>query len=131
LAAKMLYTFLADLTLLLHLAFVLFVVLGGLLVLRWRRLMWVHLIAVCWGVIVELAGFICPITPLEVALRQQGGAAGYEGGFIDHYVGRLLYPAGLTREVQLWLALAVLLPNILIYAYIFRRAEIFRRLRLR
>ena len=115
------YRLAADLILLVHLAFVLFVLLGGLLVLRWARLLWIHLAAVLWGVLTEFAGIICPLTPLEVMLRQLGGEAGYEGDFINRYLIAILYPDGLTRGLQIWLGFAALLPNILIYAYLLRR----------
>lgn len=115
------YRLAADLILLVHLAFVLFVLLGGLLVLRWARLLWIHLAAVLWGVLTEFAGIICPLTPLEVMLRQLGGGAGYEGDFINRYLIAILYPDGLTRGLQIWLGFAALLPNILIYAYLLRR----------
>lgn len=111
--------FLADLTLLVHLAFVLFVALGGLLVLRWPRLAWIHLPAVCWGAYIELSGAICPLTPLEVTLRELGGEAGYQGGFIDYYVTTWIYPEGLTRNIQIALGSAVALVNTAVYAWIF------------
>jgi len=117
----MLYDLAADLVLILHLAFVVFVLLGGLLVLRWAKLMWFHLAAVAWGALTEFLGIICPLTPLEVSLRQLGGGAGYQGGFIDNYVTAVLYPAGLTRELQIWFGFAALLPNVLIYGYFFAR----------
>jgi hypothetical protein len=117
----MIYRLSADLILIVHLAFVLFVVLGGLLVLRWARLMWVHLAAVFWGALVEFAGFICPLTPLEVSLRQLGGESGYEGDFIGHYVTEVLYPLALTRQLQIWLGCGVLLSNVLIYGYVLVR----------
>jgi len=117
----MIYRLAADLTLIVHLAFVLFVVLGGFLVLRWARLMWFHLAAVLWGVLIELVGFVCPLTPLEVSLQQLGGETGYEGDFIGHYITAFLYPSGLTREKQIWLGFAALLPNVLIYSYFFLR----------
>ena len=113
----MLYHLSANLVLIVHLAFVVFVLFGGLLVLRWARLVWLHLPAVAWGALTEFIGIICPLTPLEVALRQLGGDAGYQGGFIDHYLTAVLYPSGLTREMQIWLGFAALLPNILIYGY--------------
>ena len=120
----MTYRLAADLILILHLAFVLFVVLGGLLVLRWPKLVWLHLAAVTWGALIEFIGFVCPLTPLEVNLRRLGGEAGYEGDFIQHYITVLLYPSGLTREMQIGLGSAVLGLNLLIYAYWFahRRA---------
>jgi hypothetical protein len=115
------YRALADAVLVVHLAFVLFVVLGGLLVLRWPRLAWLHLPAALWGVLVELAGYVCPLTPLEVALRQRGGESGYAGGFIEHYVTAALYPAGLTRATQILLGCLVLGINALVYARLMRR----------
>lgn len=121
----MVYRLLADLVLILHGAFVAFVVFGALLVARWRKLVWLHLLAVAWGVLVEFAGIICPLTPLEVGLRRLGGEAGYTGDFIDHYLTAVLYPIGLTRETQIWLGLAALLLNVLVYAWLLRR----RRLR--
>jgi hypothetical protein len=117
----MIYHLLANLVLILHVAFVAFVVFGALLVARWRRLIWIHLLAVAWGVLVEFAGIICPLTPLEVGLRRLGGESGYEGGFIDHYVTALLYPTGLTRNIQIWLGLAALLLNVLIYGWLLAR----------
>ena len=111
----MLYQRLADLVLCVHAAFALFVLLGGLLVLREARLAWVHAPAVIWGALIEYAGFICPLTPLEVGLRRRGGGSGYEGGFIEHYLTRLLYPSGLTRTVQVVLGTLVLIVNLAIY----------------
>jgi len=106
---------LADLILALHLVFVLFVVLGGLLVLKWSRAAWLHIPAAIWGVLIEYTGWICPLTPLENALRTRGGEAGYNGGFIEHYIQPLLYPAGLTRSTQVVLGSAVLLVNLTAY----------------
>ena len=88
----------ADAVVVLHVCFVLFVLLGGLLALRWPRLTWVHVPAALWGVVIELGGWICPLTPLENALRQRGGSAGYHGDFVEHYILPVLYPAGLTRK---------------------------------
>jgi hypothetical protein len=117
----MMYRVAADLVLIIHLAFVVFVVLGGLLVLRWPKLMWLHVPAVLWGVAIELIGFVCPLTPLEVWLREQGGESGYEGDFISHYITALLYPEGLTRGVQVLLGVLALLPNVAIYGYLLIR----------
>lgn len=105
----------ADLVVLLHFGFIMFVLAGGLLVLRHPRLAWLHLPAVAWGAGIELSGGICPLTPLENALRRAAGEAGYAGGFIEHYLLPLIYPAGLTREVQIALGLFVLLANVLVY----------------
>jgi hypothetical protein len=112
---------LADAVVLAHVAFVLFVVLGGLLVLRWPRAAWAHVPAATWGVATELAGWVCPLTPLENWLRVQGGDAGYAAGFVEHYVVPVLYPAGLTRPVQLALGVFALALNVSIYAWVVRR----------
>jgi len=115
------YTLAADLVFIVHLAFAAFVVLGGLLVLRWARLAWLHVPALMWGVYTEFSGVVCPLTPLEVRLRQLGGQAGYQGDFVTHYLVPILYPAHLTRAIQLGLGLAALVPNLLIYAYLVRK----------
>jgi len=111
----MLYRLLADVVLLGHFAFVAFVVFGGLLVLRWPKLGWVHLPAALWGILIEYAGWICPLTPLENNLRERGGEAGYAGGFIEHYLTAVLYPSGLTRGAQVALGSLALLINVLVY----------------
>jgi len=112
---------LADLVVAVHLLFVLFVVLGGLLVLRWRWVAYLHIPAALWGAAIELYGWICPLTPLENQLRRQGGGAGYSGDFIEHYILPVLYPSALTRPIQLLLGFLVLAANLGIYAYVFRR----------
>ncbi|MGH7527491.1 MAG: DUF2784 domain-containing protein, partial [Gemmatimonadales bacterium] len=109
------YNLLADLVVALHFLFVLFVVLGGLLVLRWSWMAWAHLPAALWGVLIEFAGWICPLTPLEKWLRSQGDGAEYRGGFIEHYVLPVLYPSALTREIQIILGAMVLAVNLFIY----------------
>jgi hypothetical protein len=109
------YELLAATVLLAHAAFVLFVVLGGLLVLRWRGVVWLHVPAAIWGVVLEVMDLGCPLTPLENWLRAQAGNAGYAGGFIDHYLLPVLYPAELTRAVQLALGAFALAVNVLIY----------------
>lgn len=111
----------ADLVVLLHGAFALFVALGGLLVWRWPRLAWPHLPAVAWGALIEFTGGICPLTPLEQHLHQVIGQAGYTGGFIDHYLLTLLYPAGLTREMQWALGAGVLMVNGAVYGLLLGR----------
>ena len=112
---------LADAVLLAHAAFVAFVVLGGLLVLRRPRLAWVHLPVVAWGAGIEFTGGICPLTPLENHLRALAHEQGYAGGFVEHYVFGLLYPEGLTRDVQIVLGLGVLALNGAVYAWLWYR----------
>ena len=125
----MLYLWLADLVLVAHLAFVAFVVLGGLLVLRRPRVAWVHLPAAAWGVCIEFAGWICPLTPLENSLRLRGGAAAYAGDFIGHYVTTVLYPAELTRGTQIALGAFAVAVNAAVYwrVALARRAAAARR----
>jgi len=107
--------FAADIVVLVHLAFILFVAAGGLLVLRWPRLAWMHVPAIIWGALIEFAGWICPLTPLENRLRAAAGEAAYAGGFIDRYILPIVYPAGLTRGMQLGLGVAVIAVNLVIY----------------
>ena len=116
----MLYALLADLVLVLHGLFILFVLLGGLIVWRRPRLGWLHLTAVAWAVWAAWAGWICPLTPLENALRRAAGQAGYGGGFVEHYLLALIYPDGLTRGVQFGLGLFVALLNLAVYALLVR-----------
>lgn len=118
------YSVLADLVVLIHLAFVAFVVFGGLLVLRHARLAWVHIPAALWGVLIEFTGGVCPLTPLENSLRMRGGEAGYSGGFIDHYLIPLLYPSGLTRNTQIVLGSLALALNLAVYAVFLARRRI-------
>jgi hypothetical protein len=111
----MLYRTLADLVVVIHFGFVLFVVLGGLLVPRWPKLAWIHLPAAVWGVLIEFFGWICPLTPLENRWRELGGKAGYSGGFIQHYIVSLLYPDQLSRGTQIVLGTLVLGLNGFVY----------------
>jgi len=117
------YRLLADLVVVLHLGFVLFVVLGGLLVLRWPRAAWLHLPAALWGAGIEFLHGICPLTPLENHLRRLGGEAGYSGGFVEHYVLPVLYPAGLGRGLQIGLGLFVVVLNLVVYTTVWRRLK--------
>lgn len=119
----MIYRSLADFVLVVHLAFVLFVVLGGLLVLRWRWVALLHVPAAIWGILIEYTGGICPLTPLENWLRQLGGEAGYAGGFIQHYIQPVLYPAGLTRGTQIVLGSLALLVNLVAYGLVIARSR--------
>jgi cobalamin synthase len=119
----MVFRILADLVVGVHALFVTFVVLGGLLALRWPWVPLLHLPAAVWGALIEFQGWICPLTPLEKSLRAAAGEAGYQGGFIEHYLLPALYPAGLTRGVQLVLGTAVIVVNVLVYAYLLRRVR--------
>jgi len=114
------YRLLADLVVILHLAFVAFALFGGLLALKWKRIVWLHAPAVLWAAAIEFGGWICPLTPLEIWLREQGGETGYRSSFIDYYILPLLYPAGLTREVLFVLGVVVLAVNIAGYAWLWR-----------
>lgn len=113
---------LADLVVVVHLGFVLFVLFGAFLILRWPRMMWLHLLAVAWGALIEFTGWVCPLTPLENWLRRQAGEEGYEGDFLQRYLLHLLYPDGLTHEIQLLLGFGVLLVNISVYSWVWRRS---------
>ena len=117
----MTYRLLADGVVALHAAFVAFVVAGGLLGLRWPRVLWLHAPAAVWGALIEFAGWICPLTPLENELRRRGGEAGYSGGFIEYYLLPVLYPAELTRSTQLVLGALVIAINLGVYAAVARR----------
>lgn len=110
------YSLLADLTALLHGAFVAFVVFGGLLAWRWRRVVYVHLPCAAWGAVLSLMGWPCPLTPVENHFRALAGQAGYAGGFVAHYLVPLIYPAGMTRGIQVGLGIAVIAINAAVYA---------------
>jgi hypothetical protein len=120
------YRILTDALVAFHLGFVIFVCLGGLLVLRWRRMIWVHLPAAIWGAIVEWTQALCPLTTLENHLRRLRGLAGYKNGFIEYHITRVLYPDGLTQRMQIALGVFVVLLNLTVYTVVFLRR---RRLR--
>lgn len=111
----MLLQFAADGVVLLHFAFIIFVVLGGLVVWCRPRLMWVHIPAAAWGAFIELSGRMCPLTPLENRLRIGAGEFAYSGGFIEEYLIPVVYPDELTRWVQISLGVAVVLINLIVY----------------
>lgn len=117
----MLYRFAADAVLLLHFAFILVVVFGGLMVLRWPRSVWLHLPVLAWGVGIELAGAACPLTTIENRFRVLAGEQGYAGGFVEHYIVPIIYPPALTRDLQFLLAGAALVFNALVYGWAFYR----------
>ena len=116
----MLFRVLADLVVVIHLAFIVFVIFGGLLALRWRRSPWIHVPAATWGAVIEIYGLTCPLTPFENWLRQHAGEAAYSGGFIEHYILPIVYPAGLTPDIQVLLAVLVVVINVLAYAFVWR-----------
>jgi len=115
------YRLLADGVVVVHGLFVAFVILGAFLALRWRWLVWLHVPAAIWGVLIEYAGWICPLTPLENSLRAHAGEAAYSGDFIQHYLLGALYPRGLARTTQYVLGSIALLVNVVAYALLMRR----------
>ena len=117
----MVYRVLADSALIAHLSFILFVVSGGLLVLRWRAIAWVHVPAALWGALVEFMGWNCPLTPVENWLRATGGVSAYSTGFIEHHLLPIVYPVTLTRELQVVLGILVLAINVSVYSWVIRR----------
>ena len=115
----MIYRYAAEAVLLLHLAFIVFAVLGGLLIVWWRAVLFLHLPALVWGVFVELTGRICPLTSLENTLRIKAGTAVYSESFVEHYLLGVIYPDGLTREIQYFLGALVAIINFIIYLWLF------------
>ena len=107
----------ADCLVLIHLVFICFVVLGGLLVMRWKWVSLFHLPAVAWGALIEFQGWICPLTPLEHHFRHLAGQSGYSGGFLEHYLIPLIYPSGLTRPIQMAIGAFVIIMNMIIYGH--------------
>ena len=117
----MAYSFLADLLVVFHFVFILFVVFGGLLVFKWSKVGYLHIPAVLWGGLIEIQGWLCPLTPIENRLRQVAGVTTYKDGFIEHYLIPVIYPTELTREDQLFLGLSVLILNGIIYIWVMIR----------
>lgn len=117
----MTYRLLADSVLVLHLLFIGFVIFGGLIALRSAWVALVHIPAACWGAFIELTGRVCPLTTLEIGLRRAAGDAGYSDSFIEYYLLPIIYPAGLTRSIQFWLAGFVILINVAIYGWFLYR----------
>ncbi len=114
----MIYSFLADLLVVFHLVFILYVIAGALLIFKWPKTLWLHLPSCFWGMTVEFAGWICALTPWEIRLRRLAGEEGYTGSFIEHYLIPIIYPSGLTREVQMVLGGTVLIVNLSLYTLI-------------
>jgi len=119
------YGNLATLVVIGHLAFIIFVMFGGLVTLKWKRAPWIHIPCFMWGSWIELTGGICPLTPMENYLRRAAGSGEYMGGFIEHYLLAVIYPTGLNREIQLTLAVGLIVLNVAIYAVVlqWRRAR--------
>ena len=115
----MFYLVMANFVVAFHLAFVLFVVFGGVLLIRWKRIVWIHAPSVFWGIGIELTGYICPLTPIENLFRELGGELGYCGDFLEEYILPILYPIGLTRGDQLVLGMFVFVLNVVFYWYAF------------
>lgn len=113
--------FLADAIVIIHFAFIVFAAAGAWLALWWRWIPWVHVPCAAWAAYVVLSGTLCPLTPMELALRYKAGEAGYSGGFIEHYILPIIYPPGLTREVQMLLGVIVVMLNAIAYAMVIRR----------
>ena len=114
----MIYSFLADLLVVFHQVFILYVIAGALLFIKWAKTLWLHLPSCFWGMTVEYTGWICPLTPWEIQLRRLAGEEGYTGSFIEHYLIPIIYPIGLTREVQMLLGGTVLIVNLSLYTLI-------------
>ena len=114
----MYYRLLAELVIVIHFAFVVFVVLGGFLIFRWRKVLWLHVPALLWSAWIELSGGICPLTPLENWFWIKGGQASYPDDFVGNYILPLIYPEGLTRAIQIVLAAIVIFINLLVYGYV-------------
>jgi hypothetical protein len=117
----MLYSYLANLVILVHFGFILLVIFGGILVYYRKKLIWLHLPALVWGICIEFFGWVCPLTPLENKFRYISIQAGYEGGFIEHYFMPIIYPEGLTRNIQIMFGAFVLVLNLIVYSVLFTR----------
>ena len=120
---KMLFALGADFLVLVHLGFIVFVLLGGFMLLKWRWLIFVHLPALIWAVLLEFQGWICPLTPVEQTLRQMGGQQGYEGGFIQHYILPVIYPPALQQDIQFILGVLLILINVIIYLWVLLKRD--------
>ncbi len=115
------YVLLADIVVLVHIGFVLFVLFGGLLIVKWPRIIRLHLPAVAWGILVEWTGWICPLTPLENWLRTQAGGSHDKGDFLLRFLDPILYPEALTQSIQIALGICVLAANLTVYGWLWRR----------
>ena len=111
---------LADIIVLLHFGFIVFAIIGGLLVLKWNWVVWIHIPAAVWGSLIVIFGWICPLTPLENMLRRTDTGETYTGGFIAHYIIPIIYPPGLTRELQIEMGIFLVLLNVIVYTFVYR-----------
>ena len=116
-------SFFADVIVLLHFIFVIFALAGGVLLIWWRKIIWLHLPAALWAALISFAGWICPLTYLENWFRHQGGKPGYSAGFIANYIYPLLYPVGLTHNQQIFSGIVVVVLNLAIYGYVFKSVK--------
>lgn len=116
----MIYSILAEIVVIVHFLFIVFAVVGALFIIKWWWVIFLHLFCAIWAAVVITMGWICPLTPLENRLRRAAGLEGYDSGFIEHYLIPIIYPAGLTREIQIWLGIGVILINILLYTLVIR-----------
>ena len=117
----MLMLYAADLIVLIHFCFILFVIFGGFLTLKWRKIIWLHLPAAVWGALIEFYGWSCPLTILENQLRRDNDSGTYSTGFIEHYIIPVIYPEGLTPEIQIILGIVVIVVNLFIYTLVFKK----------
>ena len=113
-------TLLADLILIVHALFIVFVIFGGLIVLKWHKVLWLHIPCAIWGALIEFFGWICPLTYLENYFRQLGNVNYYEGSFIQHYLMPMIYPPGLTTDIQILLGVTVIVINLIVYCFVWR-----------
>jgi hypothetical protein len=114
------YKLAANALALIHFAFIAFVIFGGLLLLKWPKVMWLHVPAAVWGALIEFAGWYCPLTSMENAMLRRAGQSGYSDGFVAHYLFRVIYPAGLTRGLEIAIGVFVLVVNVSVYVRVFR-----------
>ena len=114
----MIYSFLADLLVVFHLVFILYVIAGALLIFTWPKTLWIHLPSCFWGMTVEFTGWICPLTPWEIQLRRLAGEEGFSRSFIEQYLIPMIYPSGLNREIQMLMGSIVLIVNLSLYTLI-------------
>ena len=110
----------ADIIVLFHFTFIVFAIMGGLLVLKWPWVIWIHLPSAMWATVIVLFGWVCPLTPLENMLRRINEDEAYTGGFIEHYIIPIIYPSGLTRELQITLGIFLVLLNVIVYTFVYR-----------